>query len=238
MNRVEIVCFIIAAVSLIFGVCGIVFPKLTKKGVDPSAILGKVDSGLEVAGKAVDAIKAIAPDTPYINTAEAIIEFADRGAKRAEQLYLSNRISADARNAKAIELTKDLLTAAGVTVTPQIEEIIDGCVEAATFELPQTNTPENEARYAAHSTTAQSEAVETSDPEKTAPAAEAPVETPAAASEATAAAPASVSIDDLNQAAGIINAAIAEKVAAQTPAAPQPASSESGAVAPATNGAV
>ncbi len=140
MNQVEIVCIIIAAVGGIFGVCGIVFPKLTKKGVDTNAILGKVDSGLEVAGKAVDAIKAIAPDTPYISTAEAIIEFADQGVKQAEQLYISNQISADARKTEAVQLTKDLLTAAGVTITPQIETIINGCVEAATFTLPQTHT--------------------------------------------------------------------------------------------------
>jgi chitinase len=140
MNQVEIVCIIVAAVGAIFGVCGIIFPKLTKKGIDTNAILSKVDSGLEVAGKAVDAIKAIAPNTPYISTAEAIIEFADQGVRQAEQLYISNQISADARKTEAVKLTKNLLTAAGVTITPQIETIINGCVEAATFTLPQTHT--------------------------------------------------------------------------------------------------
>lgn len=234
MNQVEIVCFIIAAVGVIFGVCGFVFPKLTKKGVDTNAILGKVDSGLEVAGKAVDAIKNIAPDTPYISTAEAIIEFADRGVKRAEQLYQSNRISADARNAKAIELTKDLLTAAGVTVTSQIEEIIDGCIEAATFELPQTHTPENGARYAAHETAAQPETKEAPALEEAAPVSVTPGDVPT--SETAVAVPTSVSIDQLNQAADIINAAIAEKVAAQPPTDAQPVSSEGGEVAPSTIG--
>jgi hypothetical protein len=152
MSQVEIICIIVAAVGVIFGICGIIFPALTKKGVDTGAILGKVDSGLDIAGKTVDAIKNIAPDTPYISTAEAIIEFSDQGVKKAEQLYQSNQISADARKTEAIQLTKDLLTAAGVTITPQIETIINGCVEAATFALPQTHTVENDARYAAHTT--------------------------------------------------------------------------------------
>ncbi|HEX2986117.1 MAG TPA: hypothetical protein VHO71_04805 [Caproiciproducens sp.] len=286
MNQVEIVCIIIAAVGAIFGVCGIVFPKLTKKGVDTNAILGKVDSGLEVAGKAVDAIKAIAPDTPYISTAEAIIEFADQGVRQAEQLYISNQISADARKTEAVQLTKDLLTAAGVTITPQIETIINGCVEAATFTLPQTHmasdsqasssapaasdTPAASSTHTVSDSTAASSAPAVSDSTaaSSAPAvSDAPAASSApAVSDTTAAssapamsdtpaassAPAvsnttaangttvasnfsvagTVTVDQINQAIATLSAVKAEKAAAQ------PTSSESGAVAPDTTGAV
>lgn len=148
MNQVEVVCLIIASVGAVFGICGFVFPLLTKKGVDTGAILGKVDSGLDIAAKAVNEIKAIAPATPYISTAESIVKFAEQGTKKAEQLYNANRISAEARKTEAVQLTKELLTASGVTVTPEIEAIIDGCVEAAVFALPQTHTEANTKRYA------------------------------------------------------------------------------------------
>ncbi|HCW80998.1 MAG TPA: hypothetical protein DG942_07865 [Ruminococcaceae bacterium] len=148
MNQVEIVCIIIAAVGAIFGICGLVFPFLSKKGINTGEILDKMDSGLDIAQKAVEGIKAIAPATPYISTAEAILDFTNEGVQKAEQLYKANQISADARKAEAIQLTKDLLTAAKVEVTPQIEKIIDGCVEAAVFTLPKTHAvaqPKSEA---------------------------------------------------------------------------------------------
>lgn len=140
MNQVEIICVIIAAVGAIFGICGLVFPSLSKKGINTGEILDKMDSGLDIAQKAVEGIKAIAPATPYISTAEAILDFTNEGVQKAEQLYKANQISADARKAEAVQLTKDLLTAAKVEVTPQIEKIIDGCVEAAVFTLPKTHT--------------------------------------------------------------------------------------------------
>ena len=148
MNQVEIICLIAASVGAVFGICGFVFPLLAKKGVNTKQILSKVDSGLEIAGKAVDTIKSIAPGIPYISTADTIIKCADEGTKKAEQLYNANKISADARKTEAVKLTKDLLTAAKVEITPQIDTIIDGCVEAAVFALPQTHTEENDKRYA------------------------------------------------------------------------------------------
>ena len=148
MNQVEIICLIVASAGAVFGVCGFVFPLLAKKGVNTEQVLDKVDSGLEIAGKAVDTIKSIAPGIPYISTADTIIKCADKGTKKAEQLYQSNQISADARKTEAVKLTKDLLTAAKVDITPEIDTIIDGCVEAAVFALPQTHTEENDKRYA------------------------------------------------------------------------------------------
>lgn len=139
MNQAEIVCIIVAAAGVIFGVCGFLFPFLSKRGINAGEVLGKIDSGLDIAQKAVEAIKEIAPATPYLSTAKAIIDFADEGVEKAEQLYKANQISADARKAEAIQLTKDLLTAAKVEITPQIEKIIDGCVEAAVFTLPKTH---------------------------------------------------------------------------------------------------
>lgn len=237
MNQVEIICIAAVAGCAVVGACGIILSWLKKKGVNITAILEKVDSGLNIAEKAVDGIKAIDPNVPYISTAQAIIKYADVGVKQAEQLSKSSQIAEADRKTKAIELAKGLLTLDGITITTEVESALDGCVEAATNAIPQTHTPENDARYAAHAAAGQPETAETDASEEVTPAAEVPAEVPASASTAAMAAPASVSIDDLNQAAGIINAAIAEKVAAQTPTAAQPAPSESGAVAPSTTGA-
>nr|WP_319487225.1 hypothetical protein [uncultured Caproiciproducens sp.] len=147
MNQIEIVCIIAGAVGTIFGVCGFIFPLLAKKGINVEGILQKVDSGLEVAGKAIDAVKAISPNLPYISTADAIIDYSRQGVQQAEQLYNANKISADARKSEAIKLTKELLKAAKVDITPEIETVIEGCVEAAVYVLPQTHSGENATRY-------------------------------------------------------------------------------------------
>lgn len=234
MSQTEIICIAAVAGCAVVGVGGIFLAWLKKKGVNTTAILAKIDSGLNIADKAVESIKTIAPDTPYISTAQAVIEYADQGVRSAEQLSKSGQITEGDRKTKAIELAKALLEIDGVTITAKVETALDGCVEAATNAIPQTHTAENDARYAALSTSVQSETVETPAQEETAPADETPAEAVQAATEVQTVptAPASVSIDDLNQAAGIINAAIAEKVAAQAP------TSESGAIAPSTNGAV
>ena len=138
MNGLEIVIFIIAIVALIFGVCGFVLPMLNKKGIDTGKVLDNTDKGLEIADNAVDTVKAIAPDIPYINIVDKVIEYAQVAVKKAEQLYKANQSGGDTRKAEAVQLVKDCLTAAKIETTPDLEKIIDGAVESAVYALPKT----------------------------------------------------------------------------------------------------
>jgi len=148
MNNLEILLIIIATVGTIFGIFGIVFPKLKLKGIDTEKILASVGTGLGVANNAIDTIKALAPNTPYINVADKIVEYAQQGVLKAEQLRKANEISDDARKAEAIQLVKDLFTVINVEVTPDVENAIDGAVEAAVYALPKTNAVTGESSTA------------------------------------------------------------------------------------------
>lgn len=138
MNGLEIVLFIVTIVAVIFGVCGFVLPQLTKKGIDTGKVLDTTDKGLEIADNAVDTVKAIAPDIPYINIVDKVIEYAQIGVKKAEQMYKANQGGDDTRKTEAVQLVTDCLTAAKINITPDLKKIIDGAVESAVYTLPKT----------------------------------------------------------------------------------------------------
>lgn len=134
MNNMEILAVVLAAGALIFGVCNFIFPrKSTGKLIETAA------SGLKAVNGAVDAVMQIAPGIPYIGIVDKIIDYAQIGVEKAEQLYKADQISADARKAEAVQLVKDCLTALNIEITPDVEKLIDGSVEAAVFTLPKTS---------------------------------------------------------------------------------------------------
>ena len=140
MNQLVILALILVIVAMVFVVCMLIFPLLRKKGVDTEKVLDKTDKGLEIADNAVDAVKTLAPATPYISVIDKIIEYAQVAVKKAEQLYKANQGGTDTRKTEAVQLVKDCLTAAKIDITPDIEKIIDGAVESAVYALPKTHT--------------------------------------------------------------------------------------------------
>lgn len=134
MNNMEILAVVLAAGALIFGACSFIFPrKNTGKLLETAA------SGLKAVNSAVDTVMQIAPGIPYIGIVDKIIDYAQIGVEKAEQLYKADQISADARKAEAVQLVKDCLTALNIEITPEVEKLIDGSVEAAVFTLPKTS---------------------------------------------------------------------------------------------------
>jgi len=139
MNNLVILAIIVAAV-VGFVLATVVFiPLLHKKGVDTQQIIDKVQDGLTSANTIVDGVQAALPDLPGVVLIDKIIGLAQTGVNAAEQLNKSSQLDKDQRKATAVQLVKDCLTAANVEITPDVEKIIDGCVEAAVFALPKTN---------------------------------------------------------------------------------------------------
>lgn len=105
---------------------------------------GLVDSasaqaGLRTADIILDGVQVALPGLPGVAVVDKVVELAEKSVNAAEQMNKSNQISADQRKATAVQLVKDYLTAANVEITPDMEKIIDGAVEAAVFVLPKTN---------------------------------------------------------------------------------------------------
>ena len=133
------ILLLIAAVVAGFVLATVVFvPMLKKKYVNTPQIIGTVQDGLATADTILDGVQAALPGLPGITVVDKVIELAQKGVNAAEQLYKSAQVPKEERKTTAVQLVKDCLTAANVEITPDIEKIIDGAVEAAVFTLPTT----------------------------------------------------------------------------------------------------
>lgn len=138
MNNTEIVIAIVALAVGIALATGVFIPLLKKKGIKTDQIIDEAQKGLKTADVVLDGIQAALPGLPGIAIVDKVVELAGKGVAAAEQLKKSNQLPADQRKTTAIQLVKDCLTAANVEITPDVEKIIDGAVEAAVFALPKT----------------------------------------------------------------------------------------------------
>ncbi len=140
MTNIQIIATIIIAILIAFGGICILIPYLVKRGINVSGILSGTGSALDAAGIVVDGIKEFVPETPSLCIVERIIDYAKTAVDAAEQMYKASQIAADERNKKATEIVYKLLAAADIEMTDKIKDIVDGCIEAAVFALPKTNT--------------------------------------------------------------------------------------------------
>ncbi|XOQ49636.1 MAG: hypothetical protein ACFWUM_12165 [Eubacteriales bacterium] len=139
MNHYEILILIIGIVGGMALTSAVLIPLLEKKGVQTEQIIASAQAGLRTADIILDGVQAALPGLPGVAVVDKVVELAGKSVNAAEQMNKSNQISADQRKATAVQLVKDYLTAANVEITPDMEKIIDGAVEAAVFVLPKTN---------------------------------------------------------------------------------------------------
>lgn len=139
MNHYEILILIIGIVGGMALTSAVLIPLLEKKGVPTEQIIASAQAGLRTADIILDGVQAALPGLPGVAVVDKVVELAGKSVNAAEQMNKSNQISADQRKATAVQLVKDYLTAANVEITPDMEKIIDGAVEAAVFVLPKTN---------------------------------------------------------------------------------------------------
>ena len=121
---VTIAAVTVAAVAL-------VFPALKKKGVNTGHVLKVASTGLSGADQITDVLKEIFPANGIVNIVDKIVDYAKVGVQKAEQLYKINQIDKDARKEEATRFVNEALELAGVEITPAIQKIVDGSIEAA-----------------------------------------------------------------------------------------------------------
>ncbi len=139
MNGIEIVLCVVSLAALIGAVVPWIFVALQKRGIDVQGALAKAQSGLALADQVADGISDLSPALPGIAAVDKVIEWAQKAVDNSEQLLKSQQIPEGDRKAKAVEMVKSCLASAGIAVTPDLEKIIDGAIEAAVLALPETN---------------------------------------------------------------------------------------------------
>jgi len=69
------------------------------------------------------------------DVAAKIISYATVGTNMAEQLYKIGELPKDERNEAAINYVTDALQIAGVEITPEVERLTEGAIEAAVHTM-------------------------------------------------------------------------------------------------------
>lgn len=91
---------------------------------------------------AVEAIYHIWPDKKPLKIVYVIMQAAIEGAEVAEKAWQMGNLEKEDRNAFAKTLVRETLTKAGITITPQVEAIIAGVIEAVCIVLPHGSKEE------------------------------------------------------------------------------------------------
>lgn len=119
-----------------------IFGRITGKDWLRNIMLSK--PVLNAIGATVEAIYKIWPDKKPMKIVYAIMIAAIEGAEIAEKAWQVGTLQKEDRNVFAKTLVKDTLNKAGITITPQVEAIVAGVIEAVCIILPH-KTDDNSA---------------------------------------------------------------------------------------------
>lgn len=149
MENWQVVLTIAGAVIVIFGMLAVALPLLQRKGVDVEGGLGKAQTAVEAADGVTDALVGLMPGSPAVLMIDKIVDWAGEAVKAMQQLYRIGQVEDDDRKAGATELVQDMLHAAGIERTEEIDQIISACIEAAVYATKHMGEAEPERSVSA-----------------------------------------------------------------------------------------
>ena len=131
---------ILLVVTAIMVAIIVVLPKIVAKGVDVAKSINTAQNALNTSDAIIKIADTLMPNNPAIDILKTIETYAVKAVNGSEQLYLASKLAADERNAKAKEIVVSALNVLNVTVTPDIQTVIDGTIEAEVLALPKVAT--------------------------------------------------------------------------------------------------
>lgn len=135
--QIALIIVIACTAAIVGAAYGISYAK--KKGVDVGTGIKTADTLTDAIGTAFETIKPLLPTHPAIGIIDSIIGLAEVGVNAAEKLYKTATIDKDQRKAEATEFVVAALKAAGIEVTDEIQQVIDGAITGAVALLPKTH---------------------------------------------------------------------------------------------------
>ena len=138
LNNIGMVLFLaIILVTVVSVSVIVVIPKATSKGINVAKAIVTAQGALNTSNAIIKVADTLLPTNPAIDILQVISSYATKAVKGAEQLYLTSKLEADQRNIKAKEIVNSALTVLKVEVTPDIQKVIDGAIEAEVLLLPK-----------------------------------------------------------------------------------------------------
>lgn len=114
-----------------------VYKKITGKDVLRHVMLSR--PVIKALGVAVEAVYKVWPEKAVLKIVYIIMNAAIEGAEIAEKAWQMGNLEDDERNAYAKKFVKETLGKADIIVTPQIDMIVNGIIEAVCMILPHQN---------------------------------------------------------------------------------------------------
>ena len=111
-----------------------IYQRVTGKDILRHIVL--VRPVVNAIASAVAAVYNVFPGHAEAKVVQDIMKAAINGAELAEKAWKMGALEKDERNAYAKTLVANTLAEAGITVTPQIQMIINGAIEATCMVLP------------------------------------------------------------------------------------------------------
>lgn len=137
MNSVTllIVVIVIVIVAAVLAVAFLLVPYLKKKNIPVAEYLNKAEIALQRVDSIFDTVKPFLPGGPTIELIDKILKWAQVGVDNAEQLYYIGEIEKTKRKDEARSYVLNALQIAGISITPELERVIDGAIEAGVLAL-------------------------------------------------------------------------------------------------------
>lgn len=136
MQNYNMLLIILTIIAASFAGMAVLIPYLIKKGINISGLLSGTSNALDTAEVVMDGLAEYFPENKTFTTIDRIIDYAQKATQAAEQLYITSQIEAGERKRAATELVYEFLNAAEIEISEEIKIIVDGCIEAAVFVLP------------------------------------------------------------------------------------------------------
>lgn len=115
---------------------------LSKRNINGTTVLGKIDTGLGYAMSIAEAVKPFIP-TMAGNIIEAVLKYGEKAVTQAEATYKAalstNAAATDTRKATATSMIKSALALEGIQMTADTQKLIDAVIPLLVMALPKTH---------------------------------------------------------------------------------------------------
>jgi hypothetical protein len=138
-NPLFLVLFIVIVCIAVVTAIYIILPLAVKRGIDVSKELSKAEGALNVASTVIDTVDKVMPNNPIINVVKVVKDWTIDAVHEAEQMYLASQLDKDARYNQAKDTVYSALKLSNIEVTPEVEKIINGTIQAECLALGHTD---------------------------------------------------------------------------------------------------
>jgi len=138
MSPTEILMVVLVITAFVIFALTTLLPMLKKKGVDVETVLSQTSSALATAMQTLETVAPFLPESDKVGAMKRITEAAEVAVGSAEQLRKIGELDPGDRRTAAQKYVREAVALAGITVTPEIEHLIDGAIQFEVGKLKPT----------------------------------------------------------------------------------------------------